>query len=334
MDTTNERPETMRAVRATALGGPDVLEPHELPLPTLGEGEVLIRTAYASVNFADVKVRRGGHHIRAEVPYLPGLDVSGTVAAVGEGVEGLRPGQQVAAATDGGSYAEWVKARAVLVYPLPEGATDLRRVAGIVAMMTAYNVLIVKAGLQPGETVLIHAAAGGVGTLALQLARLHGAGRVIGVVGSEGKAPIAREFGADDVIVSRGDGLARDLAHVAPDGVDVVVDSVGGPYFTAAFENLAPFGRLVNFGNAAGAAPMLDPSSMHGRNQTVVGYSSGSYRRSRPEGVRLAATRMLEHVAAGDLRVPIGAVHPLEGAADAHRALESRASTGKLLLRP
>lgn len=330
----DELPETMRAVRVTALGGPDVLAATVLPLPKPEAGEVLIRTAYASINFADIKARRGGHHIRREVPYLPGLDVSGTVAAVGEGVQGLCPGQRVAAATDGGSYAEWVKARAVLTYPLPEGTRDLREVAGVVALMTAYNVLVVKAGLDRGETVLVYAAAGGVGSLVLQLARLRSAGRIIGVVGSTAKVPPAREFGADEVIVSRGDDLSERLSTIAPDGVDVVIDSLGGRYFSAGFAHLAPYGRLVNLGDAAGAPPSLDPSSLHTGNLAVIGYSSGSYRRSRPEGVRLAATRMLEHLAAGDLRVPIGAVHPLEAAADAHRLIESRASTGKILLRP
>ncbi|MCA1791183.1 MAG: alcohol dehydrogenase catalytic domain-containing protein, partial [Thioalkalivibrio sp.] len=180
-------PATMRAVRVEALGGPEVLRPAERPLPEIGPGDVLIRAAYAGVNFADVKARRGGHHISRPVPYLPGLDVSGTVVAVGEGVEGLRVGQRVAAATDGGAYAEYVKARAVLTYALPDPDVDLREVAGIVAMMTAYNVLMNKAVLQAGETVLVHAAAGGVGTLLLQLARHAGAGRVLAVVGSDAK---------------------------------------------------------------------------------------------------------------------------------------------------
>lgn len=330
--TSGDLPATMRAVRVEALGGPEALRPAELAVPSLGPGEVLIRTAYASVNFADVKARRGGHHIARSVPYLPGLDVSGTVAALGEGVAGLQVGQRVAAATDGGAYAEYVKARAVLTYPLPDPNVDLREVAGIVAMMTAYNVLMRVAALQAGETVLVHAAAGGVGTLLLQLARHAGAGRVLAVVGSDAKAPVAREFGADEVIVSRGGGYADALDAAAPDGVDVVADAVGGPMFSAAFERLAPYGRIVNFGNAAGDPPVLDPSGMHKKNLTVSGYSSGTYRKSRPEGVRRASTRMLEMHAEGSLRVPIGEVFPLDRAADAHRAIESRASTGKLLL--
>lgn len=328
----DDPPATMRAVRVEALGGPDVLRPAWLPVPTPGPGEVLIRTAYASVNFADVKARRGGHHIQRPVPYLPGLDVSGTVVALGAGVEGIEVGRRVAAATEGGAYAEYVRARADLSYPLPDPDVPLGDVAGIVAMMTAYNVLIVKAGLQEGESVLVHAAAGGVGTLLLQLARHHGAARVVGVVGSDEKAPLARAFGADEAIVSRGEGYGDALDAALPDGPDVVMDAVGGTMFADAFARLATYGRIVNFGNAAGDPAPIDPAGMHKKNLALIGYSSGTYRKSRPEGVRLAATRMLELHAAGAMRVQVGRVYALEEAAEAHRAIESRASTGKLLL--
>lgn len=324
--------DTMRAVQAVELGGPDVLQEASVPVPEIGAGEVLIRNAYASVNFADIKARRGGHHLERKVPYVPGLDVSGTVHAVGAGVTRLEPGQRVAAATDGGSYAEFSKARAELTYALPDGDVDLQQAAGIVAMMTAFNVLIVKADMQPGETVLIHAAAGGVGTLLLQLARLYGAGRVLGVVGSEAKIATALEYGADDVIVTRGGDFADLLDDVAPDGLDVVMDSVGGPYFAAAFPRLATYGRIVNFGNAAGDPPSVEVSSMHKENLAIYGYSSGTYRKSRPAGVQRAANRMLEHLAAGEITVEIGGVYDLADAADAHRAIESRTTTGKLLL--
>lgn len=323
----------MRAVQAVELGGPEGLRLREVPMPRIGPGEVLIRTVYASVNFADVKARRGGHHLNRMVPYIPGLDLCGVVEAVGAGVVGLEPGQRVAAATDGGSYAEYARARASLTYPLSDRGLDMRQTAGIVAMMTAYNVLIVKAGLQAGETVLIHAAAGGVGTLLLQLARRYGAGRVIGVVGSEIKAPVAKRYGADDVIVTRGGDLGERLDELVPDGLDVVMDSVGGPYFAATFPRLATYGRIVNFGNAAGEPPDIEVAGMHKKNLTVFGYSSGTYRKSRPSGVQRAANTMLEHLTAGEISVEVGAVYDLEEAADAHRAIESRATTGKLLLR-
>lgn len=323
----------MKALYARDFGGPEVLELVERPVPTPGAGEVTVRTAYASVNFADVKARRGGHHTGAQPPFVPGLDVSGTVEAIGDGVTGLRVGQWVAAAPDGGAYAEVVRARAALVYPLADG-TDPRQAAGVVALMTAYNVAIVKGGLRPGETVLVQAAAGGVGSLLVQLAKLHGAGRVIGVVGSEAKVAVAKGFGADEVLVVRDTDLRPALAAVAPDGVDLVLDSAGGDAFAAAFEALRPFGRIVNFGDAGGKPGPIPVSGMHKTNQAVFGYSSGHYRKHRPEGVRLAAEKALAHLAAGELRLDVTRVFPFAEAADAHRLLESRASTGKLLLQP
>ena len=323
----------MKAVYAREFGGPEVLELVERTAPTPGPGEVTVRTAFASVNIADVKSRRGGHHTGAKPPFVPGLDVSGTVEAIGEGVAGLRVGQWVAAAPDGGAYAEVVRARAALVYPLAAG-TDPRQAAGIVALMTAYNVAIVKGGLQPGETVLVQAAAGGVGSLLVQLAKHYGAARVIGVVGSDAKVAVAKGFGADEVLVVREQDLRPHLAAAAPDGVDLALDSAGGDAFVAAFEALRPFGRIVNFGDAAGAPGPIRVSGMHKTNQAVFGYSSGHYRKHRPEGVRQAAERALAHVAAGELRVEVSRVFGFAQASEAHRLLESRASTGKLLLEP
>lgn len=323
----------MRVVVATALGEPDVLALDERPVPVPGPGEVTVRTAFASVNFADVKARRGGHHLEREVPFVPGLDVSGTVEAIGAGVTDLAVGDRVAAAPDGGAYAEVVRARAGLVYPL-DAHTDLRQAAGVVALMTAYNVLLLKGALAPGETVLVQAAAGGVGTLLLQLAKLHGAGRVIGVVGSEAKVDVARRFGADEVLVVRDTDLRPPLRRAAPDGVDLVLDSAGGDAFAAALEALRPFGRIVSFGDTGGAPGPVPTAGLHKRNQTILGYSSGHYRKHRPAGVRFAATRALEHLAASELCVEVTRVFPLAEAAAAHRLLESRASTGKLLLEP
>jgi len=323
----------VRAVVAEAFGGPEVLAVVQRPVPEPGPGEVTVRTAYASVNFADVKARRGGPAAGAKPPFVPGLDVAGTVQALGPDVTGLRVGQWVAASPDDGAYAEVVRARAALVYPLADGV-DPRQAAGVVALMTAYNVLVVKAALQPGETVLVQAAAGGVGSLLLQLAKLYGAGRVIGVVGSEAKDAVARDLGAHEVIVVRNADLRPHLARVAPDGVDVALDTAGGDAFLAALEALRPFGRIVHFGDAGGAPGPVPVAGLHKKNQSILGYSSGHYRRHRPEGVRLAAERALAHLAAGELVVDVTGIFPLEAAAEAHRRLESRTTTGKLLLEP
>lgn len=322
----------MRAIVVEEFGGPEVLELREIEAPQVSHDELLIAPTHISVNFADVKARRGGHHTTGKLPFIPGLDVVGEVLAVGAGVDGFVRGQQVAAATDGGAYAEVVRARSALTFPLGEG-TDPRQAAGVVVLMTAYNVLIAKGGLQEGETVLVHGAAGGVGTVLLQLARRYGAGRVIAIVGSEEKRDVALEYGASEVLVGRGSELIALMREAAPEGIDLILDPVAGEAFSDEIELLAPFGRIVVFGNAGGDG-RVTTGPLHSANRSVIGYSSGHYRRHRPEGVRHAAKAMLELLAAGDIRVPIGRTFSLAQAAEAHRFLESRTSVGKLLLEP
>lgn len=322
----------MRAIVVKEPGGPEVLELQETEQPEAAAGEVLIESRYISVNFADVKARRGGGKGGPTRPFIPGLDVSGEVIAVGPGVTGIEPGQAVAAATEGGAYAEVVRAKDALCYPLPEGA-DPRQAAAVVVLMTAYNALIVKGGLQAGETVLVHAAAGGVGTVLLQLARLHGAGRVIAAVGSEEKRELALSSRAHTVVVGRGEELLHQIERAAPNGIDLILDSVAGEHFQAGVELLAPFGRVVVFGNAGGKA-IVNTALLHTANRAVIGYSSGHYRKNRPAGVRQAALTMLDLLASGEISVPVTRSFPLADAAEAHRLLESRQSTGKLLLEP
>ncbi|HEX7004738.1 MAG TPA: zinc-binding dehydrogenase [Trueperaceae bacterium] len=318
----------MRAVIVREFGGPEVLELTEAPEPSARPGQVLIRPRYVSVNFADVKARRGGHHTTGTPPFIPGLDVAGEVVAVGEGVTGLAPGELVAAATDGGAYAEVVTARAELCFPLTRGA-DLRKAAGVVVLMTAYNVVLGKGHLQEGESVLVHGAAGGVGSVVLQLARRSGAGRIVGVVGSEEKVAVALENGAHEVAVGRGPEVLRSLSGE----FDLILDPVAGEGLAAELELLAPFGRIVVYGNADGHGT-VSSGPLHSGNRTVIGYSSGHYRKHRPDEVRGAAAQMFRLLDAGEIVVPIGRTYPLADAAQAHRHLESRSSTGKLLLEP
>lgn len=322
----------MRAVVVTALGGPEVLAIQELDEPRPGPGEVSISVDYASVNFADIKARRGSYHGKREPPFIPGLDVAGRIRAVGEGVTGLEAGQEVAAATSGGAYAPVAIASQELCYPIPPGA-DPKQAAGVIVLMTAYNVLVAKGGLQAGESVLVQGAAGGVGTVLLQLAKLHGAGRVIAAVGSEAKRAVAERYRASDVVVGRGETLVQGLKEVAPDGVDLILDPVAGPHFGETVALLNPFGRVVVYGNAGGDGH-FETGPLHSANRTVIGYSSGHLRRNRPETVREAALSMLELLASGQLEVPVSRVLPLEDAAEAHRLIESRETTGKLLLEP
>ena len=325
----------MRAVVVSAAGEPEVLRVEERPEPTPGPGQVLIRVAATSVNFADIMARRGRYHGAPPPPFVPGLDLAGTIAALGDGVTGLAVGQRVAAFPNGGSYAEFVLADLVSVFPLPDAVDDETAAAFLTVGVTSYNLLRTVGRLVEGETVLIHAAAGGVGTTAVQLARLLGAGRVLGTVGDDAKAGLVRDLGADVVINYRREEFptrVRELTDGA--GADLILDSVAGPVFAGNLTCLAPFGRLVAFGQASGEPGEVRSSDLYPTNRAVLGYSTGGYRRARPAALRPAAEAVLDLLAAGRLRLVIGRRYPLAEAAEAHRFVESRASTGKVMLLP
>ena len=322
----------MKAVVVTALGDADVLRVQEMPEPEPSAGEVLIEPLFIGVNYADIKARRGSYHGAGEPPFIPGLDVAGRVVGLGAGVSGFQVGEIVTAATTGGAYARLVRARQELCFALPEGA-DPAQSAALIVLMTAHNLLVWKGALQPGETVLVHGAAGGVGTVLLQLARHLGAGRLIAAVGSAAKREVAESYGADTVIVGRGPELSERLRQALPDGADLILDPVAGEQFEAGVELLKPFGRMVVYGNSGGQG-RVSTAPLHSGNRSVIGYSSGHYIKHRPAGVRDASVAMLELLAAGHITVPVSRVYPLEEAAEAHRFMESRASTGKLLLEP
>jgi NADPH2:quinone reductase len=321
----------MKAIVVEAHGGPEQLRWREVPQPQPGAGQVRIRVRLTGVNYADVQARRGGYDAGSKPPFTPGLDCVGVVDAVGEGVEGLRVGQRVVAFPAGGSYAEQVLAPAILTYPVPDDLPD-EAVAGLTVLVTAYNVLTLAGRLRVGESVLVHAAAGGVGSTALQLARALGAGQVIGVVGSEAKAAVARRLGAQAVIVGY-EGFAQKVLGLTQNaGVDLILDSVSGLVFEEGMRCLAPFGRLVVYGHAGGQAGSFETRPLHRQTKAVIGYSSGHYRRSRPELLRSSVEAVLEHLRQGEVRLEIGARFPLEKASEAHALVESRRSVGKVLL--
>jgi NADPH2:quinone reductase len=325
----------VKAVVLPRYGGPEVLSYEEVADPLPGAGEVLIKVEAASINFADVKLRVGEYHQGAPPPTIPGLDVAGTVARLGAGVSGLQVGQRVAAGLSGGGYAELAVASASLVWPLPDTVDSETGAAFPIAGITAYNVLTLAGRLVPGETVVVHSAAGGVGTTASRLARLLGAGLVIGTVGDRAKAQAALDAGCQEVIV-RGeeDVAARVNELTAGAGADLILDSVAGETLTGGFAYLAPFGRLVAFGISSGEPGRALSDQLHPLNRAVVGYSSGHYRRYRPDALRPAAEAVLGLLADGRLRLVIGARFPLAEAARGHSLIESRASIGKILLLP
>ncbi|MFC0601966.1 quinone oxidoreductase family protein [Streptomyces palmae] len=322
----------MRAIVMEEFGGPEVLRVAEVPVPEPGPGEVTIDVAYAGVNFADIKARAVGYQVPG-LPFTPGLDLSGRIRAVGEGVTGLRPGQLVAAFTDGGGYAEVVAVPAATVFPLVEGIS-LRTAATLPTVLPTAHALLHEVGrLAEGETVLVQGAAGGVGTVLGQLARLAGAGAVYGVASSRAKAEVALGFGYDQVFI--GEDFPEQVRNATQGrGVDLALDPVGGQTLRGGLASLARFGRLISYGNASGEAPwQVGQAELYPGTLTVSGFSVLALARSAPEALAEIAERAFRTVAEGKVVLPVTAEFPLDEAAEAHRAVESRTTTGKLLLR-
>ncbi|MEU5957375.1 zinc-binding dehydrogenase [Streptomyces sp. NPDC047525] len=322
----------MRAIQFQEYGGPEVLRVVETSTPEPGPGQIAVDVAYTGVNFADLKARAEGYRVPS-LPYVPGLEVSGRVRALGAGVEGFEVGQEVAALTEGGAYAEVALADGTTVFALPDGV-DLRTAATLPTVLPTAHALLHEVGrLRTGETVLVQGAAGGIGTVVGQLAKAGGAGAVYGVVSSEAKAKYALEHGYDEVFV--GDGFAAEVrAATGGRGVDLALDPVGGDAFRDGLAALAVFGRLVSFGNASSAEPwQVGQPELYGTALGVFGFSILSLAKTAPQALREVAARAFAKVADGTVELPVTAEFGLADAADAHRLMGARTSTGKLLLR-
>ncbi len=319
----------MKSILVREYGEPSVLEVADLPVPEPSVGQVRIKTAFTSVNFADIKMRRGG---APRLPFTPGLDASGVVDAVGDNVQNFEVGQRVAAYVAAGSYAAYVLAEAELCYPLPE--VSLEQGAGIGILITAYNVLTNAGRFRRGESVLVHAGAGGVGSTLVQLAKALGAERIFATVGSDEKAEVAAQLGADEVINYRKSAFDEVVNEkTSGEGVDLILDSVAGPNAERGMNCLADFGRLVIYGHTGeGGAAAIKSTLLHKNNRAVIGYSSGGYRKARPEVLREVAERGLRLLASGEVEILLGERFKLKDAAAAHEFVESRRSVGKVLL--
>jgi NADPH2:quinone reductase len=328
----------MRAVEIQEYGGPEVLRVVETEVPAPGAGQVSIDVAYTGVNFADLKARADGYRVPA-LPFVPGLEVSGRVRALGAGVTGLAVGQEVAALTQSGAYADVVVADAVTVFPLPPGV-DLRTGATLPTVLpTAYALIHTVGRLQPGETVLVQGAAGGAGTVLGQLASAAGAGAVYGVVSSAAKAEYAREHGYDEVFITSSTPPSASFVKEVREatdgrGVDLALDPVGGETLRASLDSLAPFGRLVSFGNASGAQPwQVGQPDLYPLALSVSGFSILTLAQTSPTELRTLTERAFQTVVDGVVSLPVTAEFALTDAAKAHRLMGTRTSTGKLLLR-
>jgi NADPH2:quinone reductase len=327
----------MRAVQITELSGPrsglslvDLPEPEPSHMLTPGSG-VVVDVHAAGVSFPEVLQSRGEYQLKPPLPFVPGSEVGGVVRSAPEGA-GVSEGDRVAAFCMLGGFAEVAVAPEFLVFRLPD-ALDFAQGAGLVLNYhTAYFALKLRGRLAEGESVLVHGAAGGVGTAALQVAKGLGA-RTLAVVSSDDKVQVAREAGADEVV--RSDGPWKDQAKEWSDGgVDVVLDPVGGEVFERSLRVVNPLGVVVALGFAGGWWKPLDPAPLVGRNVGVLGFYLGRLMRHRPDVVRAAIGELIELWSSGAVRPLVGATFPLASAGEAQRLVEERRSIGKVVLIP
>ncbi|MDM5331529.1 NADPH:quinone oxidoreductase family protein [Neobacillus sp. CF12] len=324
----------MKAIQLKEYGGPEVLEIVEIDRPIPTGREVLIEIKAIGVNYADTARREGQYVVKTPLPFIPGAEIAGVIAAVGEKVTTVKPGMRVVTLIESGGYAEFALADERSLIPLPEQLDFQNAVALPLQGLSAYHVLKTMGRLEKGETVLVHAAAGGVGTLSVQLAKLFGAGKIIATASSSEKLELARQMGADVLVnYTEPNWVEQVLEATGGKGVDVALEMVGGDVFNKTLKCLATFGRLVVFGAASGEQSRMYPSSLMARNQSVIGFFLPQIMR-KPELLQTSLVELLSYLGEGRLKLTIGGVFPLEEAANVHRLLQSRKSTGKLILEP
>ena len=313
----------MRAIQITTFGGPEVLELVDLPDPAATDGLLVIDVDAAGVNYADTHQTEDSYLSKQHLPMVPGAEVVGHDAT----------GRRVLAVPTTGGYAEKALAHPSTTYPLPDGVDDVAALAMLVQGATAWHLLRTSAHLVPGESVVVHAAAGGVGTLAVQLAKAWGAGRVIATASTDDKRALALELGADVAISGEADGLSDRLREAnGGNPVDIVLEMTGGPVFDASLAALAPFGRLVTFGMASRRQPTpVNPGELMGRSRAVIGFWL-AHCFGRPEMMTGPLAELFAMIEAGDLRVISGGSYPLADARVAHEEMLARRTVGKIVL--
>jgi NADPH:quinone reductase len=320
----------MKAVRIEENGGPEVLRIREIELPEPGPGEVIVGLHAAGLNFVDIYYRRGIYP--APLPFTLGNEGAGIVEAVGEGVEEFKPGDRVAYTLHPGSYAEANIVPANLLIPLPDDVSFEQAAAFTLQGLTAHYLIYEYRFPKRGDTVLIHAAAGGMGLLLVQWAKHLGA-NVIGTVSTEEKAQAVRAAGADHVIIyTERDFVAETLRLTDGHGADLIIDGVGRTTFAGNLEAAAVRGHVVVYGQASGLPEPIQPISLMERSISISGGMLNNFMRTREESLR-RADDLIRGIREGWLRLNIDRVFPLEEAAEAQRRLESRESIGKIILK-
>src|SRR5437899_2017512 len=315
----------MRAVQVTRFGGPEVLEVTEIPEPVPHDGLQRLRIDAAGINFADTHQAENTYLAKQELPLVPGAEAAGR----------LDDGRRVVALLNGGGYAEVALVHPAAAFEIPDEVTDSTALSLVIQGTSAWHMLRTSAHLAEAESVVIHAAAGGVGSIAVQLAKAFGAGRVIAVASTPEKRALALELGAD-VAVDAGAGDLRDALREANNGrpVDVVLEMTGGPSFDASLAALAPFGRLVTYGQASRERPTpVDPGALMARSRAVIGFWL-VHCMSRPAMLHEAMNDLIARVVDGSLKTIDGGTYGLSEARRAHEDLRARRTVGKLVLDP
>ena len=314
----------MRAVQIEEFGGPEVLQVMDVPKPAPGDGEVLIEVSRAGMNFADTHQRENSYLARYEVPLILGGEVAGTT----------EDGRRVVALLRNGGYAEYAVAPEATVYPVPDGLDDGTALALLIQGLTAWHLLRTCGRVAPGESVVVISGAGGVGSLAVQLAKPFGAGRVIATASSEEKRALTLDLGADAAVESSAEDLTAALIE-ANDGkrVDVVLEMSGGRVFDQSAEALAPFGRIVAYGIASREQNTLETGRLMRKSRTVVGFWL-MHCLGRRDMVEEPLDDLFDRAARGELKPMVGATYPLSEVRRAHEDMQGRRTSGKLLLDP
>lgn len=326
----------MKKIIVNEFGGPEKLTLQDVPVPSAGDGQIVIKVEASGVNFADGLQRQNKNVVPTSLPYLPGYEVAGTVTELGKGVENISLGDRVVAMLpNSGGYAEYAVTPSYLAAVIPATISVQESLALQVQGLTAYLMLKDGAKLQAGQTVLIHSAAGGVGTLLVQIAKQMGAGKVIAAASNAEKLEVAKSLGADELINYTESNWAQKVKDATGGkGVDLILSATGGEILRNSFSCLAPFGRLIIYGSSSGSTSIEEPFSLFAMTNNILQFFGLASYFEKPDLMHEAYQYLFSLAAIGKLKVHIGQTFPLKDAVEAHRQMENRKTTGKIVLIP
>ncbi|AQG78039.1 quinone oxidoreductase family protein [Spirosoma montaniterrae] len=326
----------MKQIIVNEFGGPEKLLLQDAPMPSAGDGQILIKVEASGVNFSDSLHRQNTNVLPTPLPYVLGYEVAGIVTELGKGVENISLGDRVVAMLpEGGGYAQYAVTPSFLAAVIPPTISAQESLALQVQGLTAYLMLKDGAKLQAGQTVLIHSAAGGVGTLLVQIAKQMGAGKVIAAASNAEKLAVAKSLGADELInYTESEWVQKVKDATGGKGVDLILSGTGGEILRNSFSCLAPFSRLVIYGSSGGSTTIEEPFSLFAMGSNILQVFGLAPYFGKPELMQEAYQYLFSQAATGKLKVYIGQTFSLEDAAEAHRQMENRKTTGKIVLIP